>query len=135
MPIQRIRPPTTPAVILCLFSIFMSLLCFVPLPVFILFLFPYLYVHPFCLFFFNFFLMFIYFFYCFKFTSKLVSIQWNNDFRSRFLNAPYPFSLSPLPQPLQQPSLFSIFRSLLGFISLFLYYFCFPSLMFICFVS
>ena len=52
----RIPPPTTPPVTLSLFSIFVSLLCFVPLPVFLLFLFPFPYVqltgpprHP-CLF-------------------------------------------------------------------------------------
>ena len=42
-------PPTTPLVTLSLFSIFMSLFCFVPLPVSILFLFPFPYVRLFCL--------------------------------------------------------------------------------------
>ena len=46
MPLPHLAhpPPTAPPVTLSLFSIFMSLFCFVPLPVFILFLFPF----PYC---------------------------------------------------------------------------------------
>ena len=88
----------------------------------------------FCFFYFYFFNLIFYFL---EFTCKLVSIEWNNDFRSRFLSAPCPFSPSPLPLPLPQPSVCSPYWWVSSVLSpsLFLYYVCFPSLMFICFVS
>ena len=50
MPLTHLAhtPPTTPLVTLSLLSIFMSLFCFVPLLVFMLFLFLFPYVHLFC---------------------------------------------------------------------------------------
>ena len=53
------------------------------------------------------------------------------------LNAPYPFGPSLHPQSLQQPSVCSLYLWISSVLSpsLFLYYFCFPSLMFICYVS